>query len=290
MRIKRFSHRFKKSYGLVAVMMITVSLLGVSYGYWSDISTVDLKIITPQIKLIGPEDKDNSKLLRVTSNDMIEIDNNSLVDAIRFLTFDIEQKREDQENNESDILLKYDDCEVYYISSEMTNYDDQGTLLQEFKPEVSSQIKIEDGYINYQVKIEINILQLKSALETHGFNSGEGTIKIGLNFKQDLTQQDGWQYFVEKEYKVAFINDPVADDGQGRSFGVGMTEGTETKSDSTLIDIQSIDVQLTDDLSIDTGSTNTTPRDNEGVDPSIDNPSTDSAPYDNASSGESQAD
>ncbi len=217
MRIKKFSHRFKKSYRLIVMMMITASLLGVSYGYWSDVNTIKAEVKTPRVEL---------ECTKVTYEYDIEVyqgDELSEMNRIHLAKKDDKDEMifkfdvEATVGGHSSIPIEYLDYEIYFVKNSLSFSKEEvlledgkktrgnGDFLKKLDVEVKL-IKEDTKEKKYSFEIKMSDSKLKSLLKEQGNGCTMGDLKIKLNFiQQGMPEREGWQYFVEKVYKVRFI-------------------------------------------------------------------------------------
>jgi hypothetical protein len=197
MRIKKFSSRFRQSYRVIAVVMITTSLLGVGYGYWSDVNIIEAQVNVPKIVL---GDQRGKGLMRTTAADTVETISIDTSNPEEEIYFDVEINNE--AGNESGIPLKCEskDCKIYLVDTVGENADEEGVLLGNI---ISGEPSIQKRENKFEIKIKIKTAELKTILDT-----ASGTyIKVELDFKQDGLPdgEEGWEYPYKKFYAVNLI-------------------------------------------------------------------------------------
>ena len=256
MRIKKFSHKFKKSYRLIAMMMITASLLGVSYGYWSDVNIIKAEVKTPRVEL---------ECTKVTYEDDIEVyqdDESSEMNNIHptekdeiIFKFDVDATA----GGYSSIPIEYLDYEIYFVKNSLSFSKEEvlledgkksrgnGDSLKKLDVEVKL-IKEDTKEKKYSFEIKMSDSKLKALLKEQGNGCTIGDLIIKLNFiQQGMPEGEGWQYSVEKVYKVRFI-EPM-NMNQENVLGASQlgSEGIEPRG------ILTVDGELTSDTTPDSG-------------------------------------
>ncbi len=224
MRIQKFGARLKKPYRFIAVMVITTSLLGISYGYWSDETTIKLEIATPKVKL----EPDN----QVTEPIIVELDEDIGSSVETFVI-----KRTDEKD--SSIEIAYIGYEVLVDGAAISKgeSDDYNTSnlsdIVIIKP-------VNKGDRTYE--FDLNISNLRELLKNRVEDTQTNTIILKLNFEQvvkdnkvDNEKEERWKYSVEKEYVVGFITSPPDEQTAGAE-----TLGAETPGDLTVLSSEDI--------------------------------------------------
>ncbi len=294
MRIKKFSQRFKKSYRLIVMMMIIVSLLGVSYGYWSEINTIQAEVKTPKVELGCVE------MATVAYEDDIEVYRD---DDLSEESEMYSKKRGDKDENtfnivveaiagsDSDILIEYVDYEIFFVKN--TQSFKEEILLESDKKSNGNKNSINKLDVKvtplaqntkmkqYSFEIKMSDSKLKNSLKEHGSGCTMGDLKIKLNFIQEgMPEGEGWQYFVEKVYKVRFIE--LMNMNQENVLGASQlgSEGIEPR------EILTVDGELTSGTTSDSGApaSVTVPDCEEptsGTEPESDAPTGSAAPISN---------